>query len=132
MSKLPKQTDSELEILQILWENSPRTVREVNDILNRKKETGYTTTLKLMQIMLEKGLVSREREGKTHLYTAIAKENDTQKELLDKFIDKVFQGSASKLMMQALGRKKPSAAEIKEIQEILKDLEKDNTSDESN
>ena len=132
MSKLPKPTDSELEILQILWENSPRTVREVNDILNRKKETGYTTTLKLMQIMLEKGLVSREREGKTHLYTAIAKENDTQKELLDKFIDKVFQGSASKLMMQALGRKKPSAAEIKEIQEILKDLEKDNTSDESN
>jgi len=132
MSKLPKPTDSELEILQVLWENSPRTVREVNEILNKKKETGYTTTLKLMQIMLEKGLVSREREGKTHLYTAIAKENDTQKELLDKFIDKVFQGSASKLMMQALGRKKPSAAEIKEIQEILKDLEKDNTSDESN
>lgn len=132
MSKLPKPTDSELEILQILWENSPRTVREVNDILNKKKETGYTTTLKLMQIMLEKGLVSREREGKTHLYTAIAKENDTQKELLDKFIDKVFQGSASKLMMQALGRKKPSSAEIKEIQEILRGLEKDDTSDESN
>ena len=132
MSKLPKPTDSELEILQVLWKNSPRTVREVNEILNKKKETGYTTTLKLMQIMLEKGLVSREREGKTHLYTAIAKENDTQKELLDKFIDKVFQGSASKLMMQALGRKKPTAAEIKEIQEILKDLEKDNTSDESN
>lgn len=139
MKKLPKPTDSELEILQVLWENSPRTVREVNDILSKKRETGYTTTLKLMQIMFEKGLVSREKKGKTHIYSAEVGENDIQEELLDRFIDKVFKGSASKLMLQALGRKKSSPEELKEIQELLKNFEKDNNnesfesnSDESN
>ncbi|MEM1134465.1 MAG: BlaI/MecI/CopY family transcriptional regulator [Bacteroidota bacterium] len=126
MKKLSKPTDSELEILQILWENSPRTVREVNEILNKKRETGYTTTLKFMQIMFEKGLVSREKSGKTHFYTAEVQEQDIQQALLDRFIDRVFKGSASKLMMQALGRKQASPEELKEMQEILKNLEDEN------
>lgn len=132
MPKLPKPTDSELEILQILWANGPSTVREVNDQLNELKETGYTTTLKHMQIMFDKGLVSRERNGKTHIYNAEVSEDDTQNALLDRFIDKVFKGSATSLMLQALGRKKASKEEIEEIQKILKKLDKDNESDVSN
>jgi len=134
MSKQSKPTDSELEILQILWAQGACTVREVNDKLNanQEKEIGYTTTLKHMQIMFDKGLVSRTKSGKTHIYHAEVSEDDTQNALLDRFIDKVFKGSASSLMLQALGRKKASPDEIKEIQEILKKLDKDNESDVSN
>ena len=134
MAKLPKPTDSELGILQILWAQGACTVREVNDKLNEneEKEIGYTTTLKHMQIMFEKGLVSRSKSGKTHVYTAEVSEGDTQNALLDRFIDKVFKGSATSLMLQALGRKKASAEEIKEIKQILKELDKDNGSDVSN
>ncbi|MBX2840850.1 MAG: BlaI/MecI/CopY family transcriptional regulator [Flammeovirgaceae bacterium] len=120
---LPKPTESELDILQILWEFGPSTVRFVNDHLNKLKETGYTTTLKIMQIMSEKGLVGRELSGKTHIYEAIAKEEATQIQLLDRFVDKVFKGSATKLMLQALGNKKSSPEEIQQIKKFLEDLE---------
>ncbi|MDW7691561.1 BlaI/MecI/CopY family transcriptional regulator [Flammeovirgaceae bacterium SG7u.111] len=122
-NQLPKPTESELEILQLLWEFGPSTVRFVNDKLNSLKETGYTTTLKLMQIMFDKGLVDRERSGKTHIYEALAKEEDTQIELLDRFVDKVFKGSATKLMLQALGRKKASPEELEQIRKLLDDME---------
>jgi len=118
-----KPTDSELEILQLLWEQSPQTVREVNEKLSKTRETGYTTTLKIMQIMYEKGLVSRTKSGKTHLYTAAVNEEEAQSQLLDRFIDKVFKGSAARLMMQALGNKKTSEKELKEIREILQKIE---------
>ncbi len=122
-NQLPKPTESELEILQLLWEFGPSTVRFVNDKLNSLKETGYTTTLKIMQIMFDKGLVDRERSGKTHIYQALAKEEDTQIELLDRFVDKVFKGSATKLMLQALGRKKSSPEELEQIRKLLDDME---------
>ncbi|WP_020528101.1 BlaI/MecI/CopY family transcriptional regulator [Flexithrix dorotheae] len=120
---LPKPTESELDILQILWEFGPSTVRFVNDQLNKLKTTGYTTTLKIMQIMAEKGLVARELSGKTHIYEAVAKEEATQLQLLDRFVEKVFKGSAAKLMLQALGNKKSSPKEIKQIKKLLEDLE---------
>lgn len=120
---LPKPTESELDILQILWEFGPSTVRFVNDQLNKLKTTGYTTTLKIMQIMAEKGLVARELSGKTHIYEAVAKEEATQLQLLDRFVEKVFKGSAAKLMLQALGNKKSSPEEIKQIKKLLEDLE---------
>jgi len=120
---LVKPTESELEILQVLWEKGASTVRAVNDELNLKKEVGYTTTLKLMQIMTEKGLVKRDESGKTHIYHAVVAEADTQKQLLDKFMDTVFKGSAMKLVMQALGNKTSNAEELKQIRKMLDDME---------
>lgn len=129
MKEMHKPTDSELEILHILWEKSPCTVREVNDALNQKQETGYTTTLKFMQIMFEKGLVTREKSGKTHLYTAAVTEEQTQSQMLDRFIDKVFKGSAARLMMQALGSKKASPSEVEELRKMLDHLENQDKDD---
>src|SRR5688572_33494304 len=88
-----KPTESELEILQILWEHGPNTVRFVNDELSKSKETGYTTTLKLMQIMHEKGLVNRDEAARSHIYSAAITESATQKQLLDRFLDKIGRAS---------------------------------------
>ena len=118
-----KPTDSELEILHILWELGPSNVRTVNERLNTRRDVGYTTTLKLMQIMFEKGLVSREEDGRTHNYTAIVTENDTQGILLQQFMDNAFRGSASKLVLQALGNHDASAAELDEIKALIAQLE---------
>ena len=107
-----KPTDKELEILRLLWKNGPSTVREVNDQRNEGKEVGYTTTLKFMQIMFEKGLVSREKQGKTHIYKAEATKENTQNQLLNKLLDTAFDGSAMKLVMQALGNRKSSKKRI--------------------
>lgn len=123
MSTFQKPTDSELEILRILWENGPSTVRFVNEKLNEQKETGYTTTLKLMQIMLDKSLVFRDDENRTHIYQAKIKQEDTQKLLLDKLVSTVFEGSAAKLVMQALGRKKTTAGELEEIKKLIEKIE---------
>ncbi len=90
MKKLPKPTEAELEILQVLWAEGPSSVRQVNDILNKKREVGYTTTLKIMQIMADKGLVDRYTSTRTHIYTAKATEGDTQKQLLDRFLQTAF------------------------------------------
>jgi predicted transcriptional regulator len=121
-----KPTSSELEILQILWKNGESTVREVNEELSRERdsEVGYTTTLKLMQIMHEKGLVERDTSNRTHRYKALISQQDTSQGILQTMIDTVFNGSAAQLVMQALSNKTSSKEEIKKIKEYLDQLEK--------
>jgi predicted transcriptional regulator len=114
-NKIPKPTESELHVLQVLWQYGPSTVRFVNDLLNKGKVVGYTTTLKIMQIMFEKKLVKRDENGKTHIYEAIISEKDAQNELLDKFLEMTFKGSAMKMVMHALGNRKTSKQELTEI-----------------
>ncbi|MEI6410586.1 MAG: BlaI/MecI/CopY family transcriptional regulator [Bacteroidota bacterium] len=118
-----KPTDSELEILQLLWELGPSTVRTVNERLNTRRDVGYTTTLKLMQIMFEKGIVTRNEEGRTHLYTAAIAEAETQNLLLQEFVDQAYRGSAMKLVMQALGNHEASSAELDEIKALIAQME---------
>ena len=118
-----KPTESELEILQILWQSGPASVREVNEKLNLKREVGYTTTLKLLQIMHSKGLVKREEENRSHTYTADVNEKEIQSMLLGKFVEKTFRGSAMNMVMQALGQHKPSKEELNEIRKLLDNLE---------
>jgi predicted transcriptional regulator len=128
---ISKPTDSELEILHILWEQGPSTVRTVNDLLNEQRRiglksrdsAGYTTTLKLMQIMFEKGMVSRQEEGRTHIYTAIVLEGDTQDLLLQDFVDNAFRGSTARLVMQALGSHEASSEELDEIKALIAKIE---------
>lgn len=125
MSKrLPKPTDSELEILQILWEHGPSSVRFVNEKLNEAREVGYTTTLKLMQIMAEKGLAKRNTTQRSHIYEAGVDESSTQKQLLQKFVDKTFRGSAMSLVMQALGNHNASPEELDKIKALIEKIEK--------
>jgi BlaI family transcriptional regulator, penicillinase repressor len=119
-----KPTESELEILQILWKKGTASVREVHEELLETKEAGYTTTLKLMQIMHEKGLVKRDDSIKTHIYQAAVSKEKTQKHLLGKMIDSLFGGSSTELVMQALGNHKASAGELEEIQKMLDNLKK--------
>ncbi len=119
-----KPTESELEILQIIWFKKEATVREVHDILAKKKTVGYTTTLKLMQIMFEKGLLTRNTETKSHLYEATVSQDKTQKLLLNKVIDSLFLGSSVDLVMQALGNKKTTKKELDQIRKYLKQLDK--------
>jgi predicted transcriptional regulator len=119
----PKPTESEIEILQILWQHGPSTVRFVNELLNQKKEAGYTTTLKIMQIMADKGLVTRNEENRTHIYQANVNEEATQKHLLDKFLDLAFRGSASKLVMQALGNHTATKDELDQIRKLIDKME---------
>jgi len=123
-TKTIKPTESELEILQILWKKGNASVREVHEELLQTKEAGYTTTLKLMQIMHEKGLVKRDDSIKTHIYQAAVSKEKTQKHLLNKMIDSLFGGSSGELVMQALGNHKASAEELEEIQKILDNLKK--------
>jgi BlaI family transcriptional regulator, penicillinase repressor len=118
-----KPTDSELEILQVLWQEGPCTVRQVNERLAENRDVGYTTTLKLMQIMHEKGLLTRTEEARSHVYEANVSEDETQATLLERFVDTAFRGSASKLVMQALGNHKSTAAEIDEIRKLLDQIE---------
>ncbi|MDB4286074.1 BlaI/MecI/CopY family transcriptional regulator [bacterium] len=121
-------TDGEFEILLVLWEKGPSTVRVINESLNKKrpesaKEIGYTTTLKLMQIMAEKGLLSRSKSGKTHIYKPEIDQSETQQRLVNKLMDKAFQGSAMKLVQQALGNRETSTQELDEIRKFLDELE---------
>lgn len=127
MSKipLPKPTDAELEILHVLWQRGPATVRAINDDLGQRRqaEVGYTTTLKMLQIMLEKGLVRRDDADRSHVYRAAVREQETQGLLLDKFVDATFGGSAMKLVMQALGNRQTSPDELAQIRRLLNDIE---------
>ncbi len=125
-SNLPQPTNAELEILQILWKAGPSTVRFVNEQLSeqQEKEIRYTTTLKLMQIMTEKKLLSRNTDTRTHVYLAEAVQGDTQKALLKKFVDATFQGSAMNLVMQALGNHETSQQELDEIKALIEKIEK--------
>jgi BlaI family penicillinase repressor len=119
-----KPTESELEILQILWEKGTCTVRDVHEVLEKTKDAGYTTTLKLMQIMHEKGLVERDTSAKTHIYKALINQQKTQQHLVNKMINNVFNGSAARLVMQALGNHSASKEEIDSIKEYLDQLGK--------
>lgn len=122
-----KPSESELAILQVLWKRGPSTVKEVNEALSREKPTGYTTTLKLMQIMHEKGLLSRTSEGskgRSHIYQAEVSQSQISTHLLDSFIQRVYEGSAARLVMNALGKGKTSEEEIREIRKLLDELEK--------
>jgi predicted transcriptional regulator len=126
--KLNKPTESEMEILQILWEEGPSTVREVHEILSGTKESGYTTTLKLMQIMHDKGMLSRNDESKTHIYSALIKKESVQKQVVGNMIKGLFKGSSAKLVMHALGNHRASSEEISEIKKYLDEMELTETS----
>lgn len=118
-----KPTDSELEILKILWACGSASVREVHDELAKTKEAGYTTTLKLMQIMTDKGLLTRDTGGKSHTYEAAVPQQQVQGQILNRMIDTVFGGNAAQLVMQALGNHKTNKEEIDEIRKYLTELE---------
>lgn len=124
-SKNNTPTAAELEILSILWENEPLTVKEIHEELSKRKDVGYTTALKIMQNMTGKGLLKRELKGKSHLYFAVYRKEETQNTLLNRFVDSTFGGSASSLVMQLLGNKKTSKEELDEIKEIIRHLEND-------
>lgn len=117
-----KPTESELEILQVLWTKNTATVREVHEELLKSKDAGYTTTLKLMQIMFEKGLVTRDSSSKTHIYTPVVTKENTQKLFLNRMIDSLFSGSSAQLVMQALGNHKSSKEELEEIRTYLNNI----------
>jgi predicted transcriptional regulator len=117
-------TGAELEILSILWDKQPLTVREIHDKLSSKKDVGYTTTLKIMQNMTSKGLLERELKGKSHLYTPVYEMEETRENLLNRFLDNAFGGSASSLVMQLLGNSKTSEKELEEIKKVIDQLEK--------
>jgi BlaI family penicillinase repressor len=121
-TKTKKPTESELEILQVLWERDQASVREVHEELLKTKDVGYTTTLKLMQIMFEKGLVKRDDSYKTHIYQASVSKERTQKHLVGKMVNTLFGGSPAGLVLQALGNHKTSPAELEEIQRLLNNL----------
>jgi predicted transcriptional regulator len=125
IKKSLKPTESELKILQLLWEFGPSTVRFINDKLNEIREVGYTTTLKLMQIMHEKGLADRNTDARTHIYSATVTEGATRNSLLNQFLDKTFRGSATQLVMQALGNHKASQDELDEIKALIAKIEED-------
>src|ERR1700744_6572897 len=121
-----KPTESELEILQIIWEKGQCSVRDVHEVLEKSKDAGYTTTLKLMQIMHDKGLLKRDATTKSHVYTANVSQEKTQGQLVKRMIDNVFNGSASQLVMQALGSYKANNDELQEIKKYLEEIEKNN------
>ena len=116
---LPRPTDSELAILRVLWDRGPSTVRAVHDALVGTRETGYTTMLKLMQIMAEKGLVTRDESQRTHVYTARLTEDQTQRQLVSDLVHRAFSGSAAALVQQALSAHPTSADELKKIQKLI-------------
>lgn len=117
--RTPHATEAELEILQVLWEHGPQTVRDVHRLLGVSRKTGYTTTLKLLQIMTDKQLVVRDESSRAHVYSAAATENEVQEEIVGHMLDRVFAGSASKLMLRALSAKPASKKELAEIRKLL-------------
>jgi len=123
--KTTKPTESELEILAVLWNKESATVRSVHEELSKTKDSGYTTTLKLMQIMLEKGLVTRDDSSKTHIYQPAVSREKTQNQFLNRMIDTLFAGSSSNLVLQALGGHSASEEELEKIQELINQLKKE-------
>ncbi|HZO89628.1 MAG TPA: BlaI/MecI/CopY family transcriptional regulator [Chthonomonadaceae bacterium] len=119
----PRPTDAELSILRVLWRCGPSTVREVHEQLSRERPMVYTTVLKLLQIMTEKGLVTREDAGRAHIYQAAQSEEYAQRTLVGDLLDRVFGGSAQKLVLQALTARKASPEELAEIRKLLDELE---------
>lgn len=118
-SATPRPTDAELSILRVLWERGPSTVRQVHEVLGRERPTAYTTALKLLQIMTEKGLVDRDDRDRTHVYRARLTEEQTQRQLVRDLLDRAFGGSATKLVMQALASRRASPDELREIRRVI-------------
>ena len=116
---VPRPTDAELAILRILWDRGPSTVRQVHDILGLERQAAYTTALKLLQIMTEKGLVERDERDRTHIYRPRLSEETTQRQLVRDLADRAFGGSALKLVMQALAAKRASAEELRDIRKAI-------------
>lgn len=123
----PRPTDAELAILRVLWERGPSTVRQVHDALLPARDTGYTTSLKLMQIMAEKGLVTRDASARTHVYTAKLTRGETQRQLVSDLVDRAFGGSAAALVMQALNAQTTTAEEIEEIRQLIREFTEERT-----
>jgi predicted transcriptional regulator len=120
---LPKPTDAELAILRVLWRIGPSTVRAVHSELSEAQETGYTTVLKTLQIMTEKGLVKRDESERSHVYKPTCAEQDVQRQLVGHLLDRAFGGSSQQLVLQALAAKKSSPAELAEIRKLLDEME---------
>jgi BlaI family penicillinase repressor len=116
---LPKPTEGELELLRVLWEKGPATVRELHDAVNLQRAVGYTSVLKILQIMTEKGLVEREESAKAHIYRAAASQEATQNQLLRDLSERLFSGSAAQLAMHALAMQPASAEELEEIRTLI-------------
>lgn len=121
---MAKPTQSELKILQILWDQGPSSVREVHEKISENKDSGYTTTLKLMQIMAEKGHADRDTSSRTHIYCASMSENEAKKDILTSFISSTFKGSATSLVLQALGNNETSQEDLDEIKKLISTIEK--------
>lgn len=121
--KFIKPTEAELEILHILWANGSSSVRFVNEKLCENREVGYTTTLKMMQMMYDKGLLNRDDSTRSHVYEAINQQEETQQQLLDQFVNTAFKGSAMQLVMQALGNHNATGEELEEIKALIKQIE---------
>jgi predicted transcriptional regulator len=117
----PRPTDAELAILRVLWERGASTVRQVHEALADTRETGYTTTLKLMQIMAEKGLVTRNETARTHVYSPIAGQEQTERQLVQDLVDRAFGGSAAQLVLRALSADGTTDAELKAIRKLIDD-----------
>jgi len=124
MAKQTRPTQAELEILSVLWERETATVREVHEVLNQRKLTGYTTVLKLLQLMDAKDLVERDKANRAHVYRAKIKQNETGKQMLSDVLQKVFGGSALKLVQQVLETETTTADELKEIRKMIQEAEK--------
>ncbi len=124
MAKQNQPTQAELEILCVIWERETATVREIFEVINRRKPTIYTTVLKLLQIMDEKGLVERDRTNRAHVYRARIKQSDTGKQMLRDVVQKVFGGSALKLVQQVLETETTSAEDLREIRKMIREAEK--------
>jgi predicted transcriptional regulator len=122
-NKCSHPTDAEVSILSVLWDKGPCTVRQVHEAIDRDKPTGYTSTLKLMQLMTEKGLVVRDESARTHIYRAAAPQTQTQQRLVNDLLERAFGGSAEQLVMRALSAKKVTPVELAKIREILDKLE---------
>jgi len=128
-TNLPKPTDAELSILRILWDRGPSTVREVHDIASRERPIAYTTTLKLLQIMTDKGLAVRTEEGRSHIYAPSLGEQATQRRLIDDLVERAFGGSAAKLVMRALDTEPASHEERLEILRLIRERSEENERD---
>jgi BlaI family transcriptional regulator, penicillinase repressor len=122
---LPRPTDAELEILRVLWELGPSTVRQVHEAQAGTRDTGYTTTLKMMQIMAEKGLVTRDESARTHVYAARVSQESTQRQLLNDLVDRAFGGSAKELVLRALSSHTTSDEELNEIRKLIDEAAED-------
>jgi len=124
-ARTPKPTDAELAILRVLWELGPSTVRQIQQVLDRLRPTGYTTVLKLLQIMTDKGLVRRDETERSHVYRPRLSEDQTQRQLVGDLLDRAFAGSSARLVMQALSSRKASADELAAIRKLLDEWEKE-------